>query len=111
MAKRIEAKDYQYEFRFAWRNNLWHLYEPVLFDLIDPNSIREKAVRWYGRSAALSESSEDFKIHFLLGEPRQPGTQGSFENALHLLAKMPGQKQLVPAIASWSQRSFSKTPA
>lgn len=93
--KRIEAKDYQYEFRFAWRNDIWHLYEPVSFDLLDPNSIREKAVRWYGRSAALNESSERFQIHFLLGEPRQAGTEGAFENALHLLAKMPGKKELV----------------
>jgi len=95
VAKRIEAKDYQYEFRFGWQNKIWHLYEPVSFDLLDPNSIREKAVRWYGRSAALRESPERFKIYFLLGEPRQPGTQGAFENALHLLTKMPGDKQLV----------------
>jgi hypothetical protein len=94
--KRIEAKDYQYEFRFAWQNAVWHLYEPVSFDLIDPNSIREKAVRWYGRSAALQEGvAEEFKIHFLIGEPRQPGTQEAFQNALHLLTRMPGQKELV----------------
>ena len=43
--KRIEANDYQYQFRFGWRNAIWHLYEPVTFDLVDPNSIREKAVR------------------------------------------------------------------
>lgn len=93
--KRIEANDYQYEFRFAWQNAVWHLYEPVSFDLIDPNSIREKAVRWYGRSAALQEAPDKFKIHFLIGESKQPGTQEAFQNALHLLAKMPGQKQLV----------------
>lgn len=93
--KRIEAKDYQYEFRFAWQNAIWHLYEAVSFDLLDPNSIREKAVRWYGRSAALQEAPDKFKIHFLIGEPKQPGTQEAFQNALHLLAKMPGRKQLV----------------
>lgn len=95
-AKRIEANDYQYEFRFGWQNAVWHLYEPVSFDLLNPDSIREKAVRWYGRSAALQEgAAEKFKIHFLIGEPRQPGTQEAFQNALHLLRKMPGQKQLV----------------
>jgi hypothetical protein len=93
--KRIEARDYQYEFRFGWQNSIWHLYEPVSFDLLDPNSIREKAVRWYGRSAALQEAPERFKIHFLLGEPRQPGTEEAFKNALHLLAKTPGQRQIV----------------
>lgn len=93
--KRIEAKDYQYEFRFAWQNSVWHLYEPVSFDLIDPGSIREKGVRWYGRGAALHDAHERYKIHFLLGEPRQPGTMEAFQNALHLLSKIPGQKEIV----------------
>jgi hypothetical protein len=52
-------------------------------------------VRWFGRSGALQESREKFKIHFLLGEPRQPGTKEAFANALHLLEKIPGQKELV----------------
>ena len=65
------------------------------FDLLDPNSIREKAVRWYGRCAALQHSRDKFKIHFLIGEPRQPGTEGAFQNALHLLREVPGQKHLV----------------
>ena len=36
--KKIETKDYQYDFRFAWKNDIWHLYEPVSFDLVDPGS-------------------------------------------------------------------------
>jgi len=93
--KTIETKDYQYDFQFAWKNNIWHLYEPVSFDLVDPNSIREKANRWLGRGVALYEAREKFIIHFLLGEPRLPGTKEAFENALHLLQKIPGQSELV----------------
>jgi hypothetical protein len=93
--KTIETKDYQYDFQFAWKNDIWHLYEPVSFDLVDPNSIREKANRWLGRGVALHDAREKFKIHFILGEPRQDGTKAAFENALHLLQKIPGQKQLV----------------
>jgi hypothetical protein len=93
--KTIETKDYQYDFQFAWKNNIWHLYEPVSFDLVDPNSIREKANRWLGRGVALHEVREKFKIHFLLGEPSQEGTKAAFENALHLLQKIPSEKQLV----------------
>lgn len=93
--KRIEAKDYQYEFHYAWKNSIWHLYEPVSFDLMDPGSIVEKANRWLGRGVALHDSKERFKIHFLLGEPKQPGTEKAFESAKHLLAKIPGQKELV----------------
>jgi hypothetical protein len=93
--KTIETKDYQYDFQFAWKNDIWHLYEPVSFDLVDPHNIREKANRWLGRGVALSDARERFKIHFLLGEPRQAGTKEAFENALHLLQKIPGQKELV----------------
>jgi len=93
--KTIETKDYRYDFNLAWKNDIWHLYEPVSFDLIDPNSIREKANRWLGRGVALNDARERFKIHFLLGEPRQPGTTEAFQNALHLLQKIPGQKELV----------------
>lgn len=93
--KKIVTKDYQYDFRYAWKNDIWHLYEPVSFDLVDPNSIREKANRWLGRGVALSEARENFKIHFLLGEPRKDGTREAFENALHLLQKIPANKELV----------------
>lgn len=93
--KKIETKDYQYDFRFAWKNSIWHLYEPVSFDLVDPNSIREKANRWLGRGVALQDAREKFKIHFLLGEPKRDETKEAFQNAIHLLSKIPGQKELV----------------
>jgi Protein of unknown function (DUF3037) len=93
--KKIETKDYQYDFRFAWKNDIWHLYEPVSFDLVDPGSIREKANKWLGRGVALHDAREKFKIHFLLGEPRQDETKKAFENAIHLLSKIPGHKELV----------------
>jgi hypothetical protein len=93
--KRIEAKDYQYEFRFAWKNSIWHLYEPVSFDLVEPTSIVEKANRWLGRGVALHDSMEEFKIYFLLGEPKQPAARQAFEHARNLLEKIPSQKKLV----------------
>jgi len=93
--KRIEARDYQYEFQFGWQNSVWHVYEPVSFDLMNPGSIVEKANTWLGRGTALQDSVEKFKIHFLLGEPKQPGTRTAFEHAQHLLRKIPGHPQLV----------------
>ncbi|HEU6449660.1 MAG TPA: DUF3037 domain-containing protein [Verrucomicrobiae bacterium] len=93
--KKIETKDYQYDFRFAWKNDIWHLYEPVSFDLVDPGSIREKANKWLGRGVALHDAREKFKIHFLLGEPHKDETKKAFENAIHLLSKIPGHKELV----------------
>jgi len=93
--KQITAKDYDYKFQFAWKNSIWHLYEPVSFDLVDPNSILEKANRWLGRGHALHDASEQFKIYFLLGEPKEPATRKAFQHAQHLLQKIPGQTKLV----------------
>jgi Protein of unknown function (DUF3037) len=94
--KRIEARDYQYDFEFGWQNSVWHVYEPVSFDLIDPGSIVEKATKWLGRGHALQASSEKFKIHFLLGEPKQPNTSKAFAHAQRLLRDIPGHPELVP---------------
>lgn len=93
--KRIEAKDYQYKFDFGWKNSIWHLYEPVSFDLVNPSSIVEKANTWLGRGTALSDAREEFKIYFLLGEPKDPANHQAFEHARHLLEKIPGNKRLV----------------
>lgn len=93
--KRIEARDYQYDFQFGWQNSVWHVYEPVSFDLMNAGSIVEKANTWLGRGTALQDSREKFKLHLLLGEPRQSGTSKAFEHARHLLAKIPGHPQLI----------------
>lgn len=94
--KRIEAKDYQYKFDFGWKNSIWHLYEPVSFDLVNPSSIVEKANTWLGRGTALNDATEEFKIYFLLGEPKDPANRTAFAHARHLLEKIPGKKRLVP---------------
>jgi hypothetical protein len=94
--KRIEAKDYQYKFDYGWKNSIWHLYEPVSFDLVKPSSIVEKANHWLGRGTALNDSLEQFKIYFLLGEPKTPEGRKAFAQAKHLLEKIPAKKRLIP---------------
>ncbi|HEY3744588.1 MAG TPA: DUF3037 domain-containing protein [Bryobacteraceae bacterium] len=93
--KRIVAPNYEYEFQHAWKNNVWHLYEPVSFDLLDGGSIVEKANRWVGRGMSLNDSSEQFKIHLLLGEPQDESLRGVFTKAENILHKMPGQPEIV----------------
>jgi hypothetical protein len=93
--KRIVAPNYEYEFQRAWKNNMWHLYEPVSFDMVDGSSIVEKANRWVGRAMSLIDSPEEFKIHLLLGEPADSQLQGTFIKAQNILKKMPGKAELV----------------
>ena len=91
-AKRITASSYDYEFERAWKNEIWHVYEPVSFDMVDGGSILDKANRWVGRATSLNDASEPFKIHLLLGEPQDPALQGVFSKAQISLTKCPGRR-------------------
>jgi len=95
VTKKITALNYEYEFERSWKNGIWHLFEPVSFDLSDERSILEKASRWVGRSVGLSDSLEPFKLFLLLGEPADPRLGDAFHRARNLLAKIPGQRELV----------------
>lgn len=93
--KRIAGADYEHDFQRAWKNEIWHVYEPVSFDLLDSGSIVDKANRWLGRATSLADASETFAIHFLLGEPQDRSLTTAFSKARNILGKIPTQKELV----------------
>ena len=62
---------------------------------VDAGSILDKANRWVGRATSLNDSSEQFKIHMLLGEPQDDRLQNTFVKAQNILNKMPGQKEFI----------------
>jgi len=93
--KRIIAPDFEYEFQRSWKNNVWHVYEPVSFDLIEESSLLDKANRWYGRARCLFESRDRFKVYFLIGEPRTEGLKAAFSKAQNILHKIEGEKDFI----------------
>jgi len=93
--KRIVARDYEYEFDHARKNEQWHVYEPVSLDLQEADSIRDKANRWLGRITTLRDSSDDFKVYFLLGEPSLEKHRSVYTQAENILNKTPGDKELI----------------
>ena len=93
--KQIQAPNYEYEFKRAWKNGAWHLYEPVSFDLQESGSIREKANNWVGKVTNLIKSSERFKLFLLLGAPSDEKLRKAFSQAENILREMPGDKELV----------------
>jgi hypothetical protein len=93
--KKIIAPNYEYLFRAAWQNEIWHVFEPVSFDLVESTSMLDKANRWFGRAASLMESSERFRIHLLLGQPQDHRLHDTFQKAYKILEKMPGHPELV----------------
>ena len=93
--KRIIAKDYDHEFEHAWRNGVWNLYQPVSMDLLDADSILDKANRWFGRAFNLQDSTDEFRLWMLLGEPRLEKLRPAYAKALNILNKMPVKKEMV----------------
>jgi len=93
--KRIVAPNYDYEFQHAWRNEISRVYEPVSFDLLEANSILDKANRWLGRGTSLADSNEKFKMYLLLGEPQRESLKSAFVKAQNILHKMPGKPEFV----------------
>lgn len=93
--KRIVAQNYDYEFEHSWNNEIWRVYEPVSFDLLEATSILDKANRWVGRAASLADSKERFKMYLLLGEPRESGLKTAYIKAQNILHKMASNHELV----------------
>ncbi len=93
--KRIVAPSYEYDFKHAWKNEIYHLYEPVSFDLTDAVQIVEKANRWLGRATSLGDSPEPFELHLLLGSPRDSSRRDAFIKAQNILNKIPVKKAMI----------------
>lgn len=93
--KRITAPDDDYEFGHAWKNQRWHMYEPISFDLLEAESIKNKANRWLGRMINLNDAPEKFKLHLLLGEPSIEKLRPAYTKAENILHKMPGDPVFV----------------
>ena len=93
--KRIIAKDYDHEFEHAWRNGTWNLYQPISMDLLDADSILDKANRWLGRATNLKDSDDQFHLWMLLGEPRIEKLRPAYAKAMNILNKMPVKKDFI----------------
>jgi hypothetical protein len=93
--KKIVAANYEYEFQRSWKNGIWHVYEPVSLDLVDGNSILDKANRWLGRATSLRDSPEAFKLFLLLGQPSDYKLRETYRKAKNILSRMPGETELI----------------
>ncbi|MVM34740.1 DUF3037 domain-containing protein [Spirosoma sp. HMF4905] len=57
------------EFPYAWKNEIWHCYEPVTFDLKKSDSVKNKVYRWVGRLDELRTAEEPITLQLLAALP------------------------------------------
>lgn len=77
-------------FEQAWRNGVWHVYETLSFDLLDPDSIDSKAHDWSSRGTQLAKSPDRPRIHYLLGQPTLEKCRARYDRAKAILSEVPG---------------------
>ncbi len=100
--KKISVADDEIEFTRAYKNDQWHCIEPLSLDLALADSIKDKAHKWLGQITSVKNTSESFRVYFLVGAPRLPELRESYENALKILAKVPVKHEIVPEEAAVS---------
>lgn len=75
-------------FKRAWRNGVWHAYEPLSFDLADAEGIKDKARRWRGHLEAVHDGAKtDLKLHFIVGAPQNIELWTAYQNAVKILSE------------------------
>ena len=88
--KRVQGNTDSVEFRHAWKNGRWHVYEPLSFDLSDADNIKDKARRWLGHLSAVKNGAvEDVQVHFIVGRPQSAALEPAYRTAVEILRQVP----------------------
>jgi hypothetical protein len=66
----IKTRHDSIAFDYAWKNEHWHCFSPVTFDLSKSENIKNKVYRWRGKLAELSTGEEPVEVHLLVSLPQ-----------------------------------------
>lgn len=54
-----------FSFEKAWKNEIWHCYQPISFELQNQESIKDKVYKWVGRIQEINKAKEKIHLTFL----------------------------------------------
>lgn len=86
-AHTIKTENDEFEFKRAFKNGIWNIYEPISFNLKDEQNIKNKAYKWAGKIAELSNTSEKIGLNFLSDMPQRAELVQFIKNKLNSTAK------------------------
>ena len=69
--KQLAVKHYSYTFEHTWVNGQVNAAQPVSFDMLDAQRIREKATQWTGRLRIVRPSDFDLRVFFIIAMPNE----------------------------------------
>lgn len=67
----VQTKNDVFQFGKAWKNEVWHCYEPVSFDQKRKETVRDKVYRLVGMINELAKTSEEIHLILLSSVPAQ----------------------------------------
>jgi hypothetical protein len=91
----LTTDEVELKFEHAFRNQRWHVLQPMSMDYVKKESIQNKATRWLGNAMALESNKELKKMYILLGPPTLESYQLAYVKAKNLLHKMPLEHELI----------------
>lgn len=85
----IKTQNDVFSFEKAWKNEIWHFYEPLSFDLKREITLKDKVYRWVGKINKLTHSSEYIHLTFLASIPKKHQSLANFvKTSLHIENKI-----------------------
>jgi hypothetical protein len=61
----VATSNDQFTFDHAWKNEIWHCYQPISFALQNKESIKDKVYKWVGKIQEINNSKEKIHLTFL----------------------------------------------
>lgn len=61
----LQTNNDEFQFEKAWKNDIWHCYQPISFALQDKESVKDKVYRWSGKLKELQSAKEELHLTFL----------------------------------------------
>lgn len=93
--KRLATNEFEIKFDHAFKNEQWHVLQPVSMDFVRSEQMQRKATQWLGNATALDGHPELGTLYMLLGRPRQSSHMKAYVKAKNLLHKMPVKKEFI----------------
>jgi hypothetical protein len=93
--KSFETTEAEIKFEHTFKNESWHVLQPVTMDYARPEQLQDKATRWLGKATLLSGHPELSTIYVLLGHPHLEVNRTAYVKAKNILHKMPIKHELV----------------
>lgn len=65
MEHEVRTENDTFFFEKAWKNDIWHCYEPLSFNVKKKGTVKEKVYRWAGKIQGLQSSNESLHVTLL----------------------------------------------